>query len=160
MDGHAQAIRALVEGCADQQARWKPETDCWSMLEVMGHLLDEEREDFRARLDLVLHRRYEPRFRIDPETWVTKRRYNQRDFKESLDGFLSAREESLTWLQGLGEAELAQQFQAPFGSIRAGDILASWVAHDVLHMRQLLELKWTYLVAAVEPYTITYAGVW
>jgi len=160
MDSNAQAIHAMVAGCSDHQARWKPEPTSWSVLEVINHLLDEEREDFRARVDLVLHRDEEAWFRIDPERWVTERGYNQRDLELSLEGFLAAREQSLAWLRGLGEVEWMTGYQAPFGWIRAGDILAAWVAHDVLHMRQLVELKWTYLVQAVEPYGVRYAGVW
>ena len=160
MDSNAQAIRALVEGSSDHQARWKPDATCWSVLEVINHLLDEEREDFRARIDLVLHRGEEAWFRIDPEGWVIERGYSQRELESSLEGFLAAREESLAWLRGLGEVEWTVGYQAPFGWIRAGDVLASWAAHDVLHMRQLVELKWAYLVQAVEPYGVRYAGVW
>jgi hypothetical protein len=64
------------------------------------------------------------------------------------------------WLGELGEVAWTVGYQAPFGWIRAGDILVAWVAHDVLHMRQLVELKWAYLVQAVEPYGVRYAGTW
>ncbi len=37
---------------------------------------------------------------------------------------------------------------------------AAWAAYDVLHVRQLVELKWQYLVEAVEPYGVEYAGEW
>jgi hypothetical protein len=130
------------------------------MLEVMGHLLDEEREDFSERLDLVLHRSDEPWSPIDPEAWVTERRYNERGIKASLEGFVAARRESLAWLQGPGQAEWEAQYEAPFGWIRAGDILAVWAAHDLLHTRQLLESRWAHLVAEVERYGVRYAGVW
>jgi hypothetical protein len=42
----------------------------------------------------------------------------------------------------------------------AGDLLASWVAHDVLHMRQLVELQRAYVVHLAEPYNTEYAGPW
>jgi len=160
MDTNAQVIRALVRGCSEQQARWKPDAASWSILEVINHLLDEEREDFRARIDLVLHRNEDAWFHMDPEGWVTERGYNQRELELSLQEFLAAREESLEWLRGLREVEWTKGYQAPFGWIRAGDFLASWAAHDVLHMRQLVKLKWAYLVQAVEPYGVRYAGAW
>jgi len=34
------------------------------------------------------------------------------------------------------------------------------VAHDVLHMRQLVELKYAYMAQAMEPYKVKYAGDW
>jgi hypothetical protein len=160
MDSNAQTFRALVEGCSEQQARWKPDATSWSMLEVINHLLDEEREDFRERIDVALHRSDELWFGIDPEGWVTERGYNQRELDSSLREFLEARGESLEWLLGLGDEDWTKEYQAPFGRIRAGDFLAAWVAHDVLHMRQLVELKWAYLVRELEPYGVRYAGSW
>ena len=40
------------------------------------------------------------------------------------------------------------------------DLLASWVAHDLLHMRQLVELHWVYTIHQLEPYKVEYAGQW
>ena len=160
MDSNAQRIRALVEGVSDEQACWKPDSTSWSILEVINHLYDEEREDFRVRLDFTLHRPGQPWPGIDPEGWVTERAYNLRGLEESLRNFLAAREESLGWLRDLAEPDWEAEYEAPFGRIRAGDLLVSWVGHDLMHMRQLVELQWAYLVDQVEPYGVRYAGVW
>ena len=42
----------------------------------------------------------------------------------------------------------------------AGDMFSSWVAHDLLHLRQLVELQYTYTVQTVQPYAVIYAGEW
>jgi hypothetical protein len=39
-------------------------------------------------------------------------------------------------------------------------MVASWVAHDVLHMRQLVELTWAWTTRLVAPYKVNYAGTW
>ncbi len=153
-------VRALLHGVSDQQARWKPDPDSWSMLEVVNHLLDEERHDFRVRLDYTLHRPGEAWPPIDPGGWVTERQYNQQDPEASLAQFLSERESSIAWLRELSAPDWEATYEAPWGSIRAGDLLASWVAHDLLHMRQLVELHWAYTVAGVAPYRPNYAGEW
>jgi hypothetical protein len=160
MRSNAHVIRALVEDCSDHQSRWKPEPTAWSVLEVVNHLLDEEREDFRARIDLVLHRPGEGWFRIDPEGWVVERGYNQRELDASLNAFMAAREASLEWLRGLTSPDWERGYDAPFGPIRAGDFLAAWAAHDLLHTRQLVELKWAYQETWLAPYDVRYAGVW
>jgi len=160
MRANARRIRVLAEGVSDDQARWKPGSASWSILEVINHLRDEEREDFRVLLDLALHRPDESRPGIDPEGWVTERRYNQRDPRESLEGFLTAREDSLVWLKGLASPNWGATYDAPFGRITAGDIFASWVAHDLLHMRQLVELHWAYTTLLVTPHKVDYAGSW
>lgn len=156
----AEAIRALVETVSDEQARWKPGPQDWSILEVINHLRDEENEDFRAHLDLILHRPGDPWPRIDPQGWVTGRSYNDRAFQESLGDFLAAREDSLAWLRGLTSPNWEAVYEAPFGRITAGDMLASWVAHDLLHVRQLVELQWAAIVRLADPYRVEYAGPW
>jgi uncharacterized damage-inducible protein DinB len=160
MASHAEAIRGLVTGCSKEQASWKPSETSWSMLEVVNHVLDEEREDFRRRIEIVLQRPEEGWFRFNPEKAASERHYNERDLEESLKAFLAARAESLRWLDELGDVDWSTPQQAPFGEIRAGDFLASWVAHDVLHMRQIVRLKWAYLTERLEPYSTLYAGEW
>lgn len=156
----AELVRNLVWDCSTSQARWKPDRDTWSVLEVINHLYDEEGEDFRAHLDLVLHHPDQAWQRIDPQGWVSQRRYNERDFAESLRKFLDARQESLTWLQGLEDPNWTLVYEASFGSISAGDLLASWAAHDLLHTRQLLELQWAYNLDQTTPFSVRYAGDW
>jgi hypothetical protein len=149
-----------VEGVTDRQARWKPAVDSWSILEVARHLLDEEREDFRVRLDITLHRPQEPWPAIDPEGWVTARRYNEGDPAAALSAFLSERETSLAWLRGLAAVDWNTLYVSPFGQMAAGELLVSWVSHDLLHMRQLVELHWTYKEEQIAPFDPGYAGDW
>lgn len=157
---NAERIRSLVEGMNDQEARWKPAADSWSIMEVLNHLADEEEADFIVRLDYTLHRRTDPWPPIDPQGWVTERGYNQRTLGESLQRFLSLRQHSWLWLKGLPAPDWEIVYQAPFGQIRAGDIFAAWVAHDLLHMRQIVEVHWAFLNQKVAPYTTRYAGDW
>ena len=160
MADNVQRIRALAEGVSDEQARWRPDPDAWSILEVVNHLLDEEKEDFRILLDLALHRPDESRPGINPGGWVTERRYNEQDPDEILQGFMAAREESLTWLRELFLPDWDAVYEMPFGPIRAGDVFAAWVAHDLLHTRQLVELHWAYTTQRLQPYEVRYAGEW
>ncbi|MCP4538301.1 MAG: DinB family protein [Chloroflexi bacterium] len=160
MADNAQRIRIFVEGASDHQVRWRPTPDSWSILEVIMHLFDEEKEDFRVFLDVILHHPDSPRPKINPQGWVTEHNYNEQDPQESLQGFLTARKESLLWLKNLSSPNWETIYNAPFGPIRAGDVFASWVAHDLLHTRQLLELHWAYTTLGLDPYKVDYAGSW
>ena len=42
----------------------------------------------------------------------------------------------------------------------AGDMLVSWVEHDVLHLRQLVELLHAWNERQAAPYSVDYAGGW
>jgi len=160
MASQAEAIASLTRSLTVDEACYRIEESSWSVVEVMGHLLDEEREDFRVRLDYILHRPGEPWPPINPQGWVTERRYRERDLAGTVEGFLAERGRSLAWLRGLGEPEWCTEGQAPFGVISAGDMFASWVAHDVLHLRQLVKLRWALTVRALEPHATRYAGDW
>lgn len=156
----AETISSLVAGVSPDEARVRPAPHAWSILEVVAHLHDEEREDFRPRLDLVLHRPDETWARIDPAGWVSARRYNERDLIETLQGFRTERERSLAWLGSLSAPDWSREYRAPFGPITAGDLLASWAAHDLLHTRQLVELRRARLLGQTAGHSTQYAGDW
>jgi hypothetical protein len=151
-------IVARLAACPDEQARWRPAPDKWSVLEVVNHLLDEEREDFRLRLDLLLHdptREWPP---IDPQGWVTQRGYNDCDPAESLAAFLAERRSSLQWLADLRAPDWSTSRIHEAGEIRAGDLLSAWLRHDLLHIRQLINLHAEHERARAQPFRPDYAG--
>ncbi len=161
LEAQAAAIAALTRAVSDEQARWKPTPADWSLLEVINHLYDEERDDFRLRLDLTLHQPTADWPPIDPPGWAVARRYNERDFAQSVANFLAERQQSIAWLQSLAAADLESAHVHPrFGAMRAGELLAAWVAHDCLHIRQLNELRYRWWAAQSAPYGVEYAGDW
>ena len=153
-------FEALLANVSLEQARWKPTPDKWSMLEVVNHLYDEEREDFRQRLQLTLR---DPQLvwpAINPREWVNTRRYNERELDTSLTAFLAERDASLAWLKQLTEPNWQNVNEGPNGRLSAGDLLASWLAHDFLHTRQLTRLHWQYTGEIAAPYQTAYGGPW
>lgn len=156
----AEAIRALASDISDEQARWRPAAADWSLLEVIHHLLDEEVEDFRTHFDHILFRAAAPWPRIDPQGWVTARRYNEQALPDVLARFLAERQASLDWLAALKVVNLNTNAAAPWGALHAGDMLAAWVAHDLLHLRQLVELRFAWMRRIAAPYSVDYAGDW
>jgi len=61
-------IRAMLAGIDQEQSQAKPDAKSWSILEVVCHLHEEEREDFREHLDFVLHRQNEEYHVIAPQS--------------------------------------------------------------------------------------------
>ncbi len=153
-------VRALTHGIRQEEATLKPYEESWSILEVVCHLFDEEREDFRRRLDIILHHPQELWPPIDPRGWVTERNYNTRNLAEMLDAFQEERRISILWLESLVEPNWDQEAVSPWGSLKAGEMFAAWAAHDKLHLRQLVELRYVRVQSLAEPYGLTYAGDW
>jgi hypothetical protein len=153
-------IRTLLAGVEPEAARLKPSEKSWSMLEVVCHLYDEEREDFREHLDFILHRQYEQWHAFDTEVWATERRYNEQDFAEVQARFFAEREKSFIWLNGLINPDWEKTYTTEYRTISAGEMFACWLAHDNLHLRQLVKLRRRRLEQLTRPYKLDYAGSW
>ena len=153
-------IRALLSGITQEEAQIKPTVESWSILEVICHLYDEEREDFREHLDFILHRQNEEWHRIDPQAWVTERKYNEQNFGEMHEKFFAEREKSFAWLKGLRNPNWETAYTTEYRTISAGEMFACWVAHDNLHIRQFVELRRRYIERITKPYSLDYAGDW
>lgn len=157
----AETIRTLVEHIPLEQARWKPTADEWSILEVINHLYDEEREDFRQRIDYLLHRPGEEAPPIDPQGWVVDRAYNERNLVTSIADFLKERKHSTAWLHNLRDPNWTASYAHPAGfTITAQDFLVNWAAHDLLHIRQLIELQYAWHQKQAAGISLAYAGDW
>ncbi len=161
LSASAATLERLMTALPADQVRWKPAPDRWSVLEVACHLLDEEREDFRQRLGLLLEERTQPWPTIDPQGWPQSRGYLERELEPVVADFLAERRRSLAWLGTLGEVDWQVAYPHPqAGPLRAGDLLAAWQAHDLLHVRQLTRLHYRFLEQQAEPFTLRYAGDW
>ena len=153
-------IRALLAGINQEESQIKPNPESWSILEVVCHLYDEEREDFREHLDFILHRQNEEWHSIDPQGWVTERKYNEQDLYKMSENFFTERQKSLEWLTEISNSDWETTYTSQYGSVSAGEMFSCWVAHDNLHVRQLTELRRKWIERIAQPYNIEYAGDW
>lgn len=154
-------LSSLFAGIPYEDASWKPDRERWSGLEIVNHLADIEVEDFRTDLDIILHHPKAPWPSFDIHSWVLERRYNEGNFAVSVGRFLRERKASLEWLASLGEINQNARHSGNGyrgTPLRAGDILSSWIAHDLFHIRQMSLLQWDLLQRKSEPYSPDYSG--
>ncbi|MBX3403890.1 MAG: DinB family protein [Phycisphaeraceae bacterium] len=163
-------IAAMTAVVSDEDARLKPPSGAWSILEIVCHLVDEETDDFRARISLTQVDPAAPWPGIDPEGWAARREYQKQDIGAKVRMFAEERASSVAWLRSLREPDWHVAHNHPrIGPIRAGDLLCAWAAHDALHMRQIA--KRLYELAARDgetlgratggsPFVTRYAGEW
>lgn len=153
-------FKDILEGLEKNVYLWKPDPEKWCVLEVVCHLYDEEREDFRARVKLTLENPEMPANPIDPVGWVTARKYIEQDYNNVLQRFLLERNNSLTWLDDLKNAKWDNVYKHPLlGDISAETFLSSWLAHDYLHIKQITKIKYDYL-KEISKDKVSYAGEW
>jgi uncharacterized damage-inducible protein DinB len=156
---NAQTIRTLVQGVSDEQAPWSPNPETWSINQVMEHVYNEERIDFRKHLKEMLSDPQQPWARFSHDEYVSVG-----DRRQALEHFLRERDASLAWLETLGSPDWERKSETQFGpdnvtvTLSAGDVLVSWVDHDLAHIRQMVKLLHAWHVKQAAPYSVEYAG--
>ena len=156
INANAGVFKALFKDVSDEEAVWKPVPEKWSLLEIVNHLYDEEREDFRARVDSALHKKEYGM--IDPQGWVSERKYCEREFRVSVNNFLEERRMSVQWLEKLEAPDWELPFEHPKIKMSAGEMLANWLAHDYRHIEQIVRTRHAYLGSITGDGRLRYAG--
>ena len=159
-NSNLETFEKLLNKIDKEQLARKQYPQKWSLIEVICHLYDEEREDFRARLKLVLETPDKPFPTVNPQGWVTERNYTRQNFETMLQMFIQERKNSIGWLKYLDSPGWDNVHMHPKpGSISAKLILANWFAHDYLHIRQITKLKYDNL-KKLSNENLSYAGDW
>lgn len=159
--GNKAVFEHMLKSISNDQIFWRPAKDKWCFLEVACHLVDEEREDFKQRLSFTLYTPNEVWPTIDPQGWVESRKYIKQDYDTVVQSFLAERIYSIDWLHSLDNVNWDSEHKHPFmGTFTAKQILANWLAHDLLHIRQINRMKYQYLREMTGNMNIDYAGIW
>jgi len=161
LEANASTFKILLENISTEPAHWKPSPEKWSLLEIVNHLYDEEREDFRQRIMNIFEDPQKEWAPIAPVDWVKEKEYAKRDMKASLNDFLDERKKSIAWLKSLNSPNWkAVHIHLKLGEMSAEKLLANWLAHDYLHIRQITFLHWGYLSHIAPSINLDYAGNW
>jgi hypothetical protein len=153
-------LRAVTAALPTEEARRRPAEGKWSVLEVLGHLIDEETHDFRVRTRSTLEDPERPWPAFDPEGTVAARNWNDgHDARELVERFADERSASVAWLHSLRSPDWKRARKHPrIGNVHAGDLLGAWVAHDVRHLQQIARNLYGCVEALSAPYSVAYAG--
>jgi hypothetical protein len=153
-------LAAMLQGLPAEEITWRPKPEKWCLLEIVCHLYDEEREDFRARMKHTFETPDEEFPKIDPQVWVTERKYMERNYEEMVSEFLDERTQSIEWLNTLANPPWKNMHVHPkFGEMSAEMFLSNWLAHDYLHFRQITFTRYQFLTANFNT-RFDYAGNW
>lgn len=153
-------FQSLFEKLTPEIYTWRENETKWNLLEVLCHLYDEEREDFRTRVKSTLENPTNELPPIDPQGWVNSRKYSEQDFDTKLEEFLEERVNSIEWLMQLHEPNWDNEYvHHKFGRMSAGLFLTNWLAHDYLHIRQIIRIKYNYF-KETSGENFDYAGEW
>ena len=160
LQGNKTVFKDLLSGLSREDYLWKQQPEKWCLLEIICHLYDEEREDFRARLKSVLEGAEGAWPTIAPQEWPVSRRYMEQDYEKKITDFIAERDKSIEWLKSLKNPDWKSSYMHPkVGPVSAQLLLNNWLAHDYLHIRQITKLKYDHL-EQLSTEKLDYAGVW
>jgi hypothetical protein len=139
LEGTPAILRALMSEISEEDARWKPAPDRFSIAEVLAHLSHSEGHCYRARVDRFLAEEM-PEFEPD-DAQMHLDLYRNADPEEEFGHFEDQRETNVELLRGLpAAAGNRKALHREAGEITLSQMLHEWALHDLGHVRQVAEL--------------------
>ncbi len=137
MAGTADQLAVAIAGQPESVLAKRPGLKAWAAKEVICHLRDTE-ESFMVRFQTITAMDEPKLLPADPDRWAEERQYLRNDAVEALHAFRRRREESLSYLRGLGSADLQRGGVHPtLGRMTVGDFVTLMAWHDENHLDQL-----------------------
>src|SRR5262245_31196646 len=151
--------RALRDLLHDLPPHWTSATEgagTWSPFDVVGHLIHGERTNWVPRVEHILAHGDAVTFPVfDRKAMFTASKGLA--LSELLDAFEQLRTASLTRLHQLAltDADLERRGRHPeFGIVTMRQHLATWVAHDLGHISQIVRVMARQYTDAVGPWRV------
>jgi uncharacterized damage-inducible protein DinB len=133
----AATLAILLDGLPDTWVRATEGEGTWSPYDVVGHLIHGERTDWIPRVRHILAGKTDP---FEPFDRTAQLRESERNLKDLLTTFADLRRENLLTLKELNlrPEDLQKSGLHPeLGQVTLGQLLATWVAHDLDHVGQI-----------------------
>ena len=131
-------LTMLLDGLPDTWIRATEGDGTWSPYDVIGHLIHGERTDWIPRVRHILAGKTDP---FEPFDRTAQFRESEtRSLNELLTAFADLRRENLKALKemSLRTTDLQKPGLHPeLGPVTLGQLLATWVAHDLDHIGQI-----------------------
>jgi hypothetical protein len=133
------SLRALLDGLPETWVRATEGDGTWSPYDVVGHLIHGERTDWIPRARHILAGETRPFERFDRSAQFTTS--HGTSLGELLATFADLRRANVATLleMKLTDVDLARTGLHPeLGNVTLGELLATWVVHDLDHVAQVV----------------------
>jgi len=147
------AIGALLDGVPDTWARATEGEGTWSPHDVVGHLVHGERTDWIPRARHIISGESRSFAPFDRTAQFTES--EGKSLGTLLATFTELRGRNVAGLleMNLSESDLERTGQHPdFGEVTLGQLLATWVVHDLDHVAQIARTMAKVYTDAVGPW--------
>jgi hypothetical protein len=114
--------------------------DGWSPFDVVGHLIHGEETDWIPRAEIILAQGENPTF--EPfDRFAQFERSNGKTLSELLETFADFRQKNLEKLRQMNltpDRLRLKGIHPELGEVNLEQLLATWVVHDLTHIRQIV----------------------
>jgi uncharacterized damage-inducible protein DinB len=152
--GTPAVLRAWLWDLPDTWATPNEGPDTWSPYDIVGHLIHGDRTDWIPRTELLLaHGESRPFTPFDRFAQFEESR--GKSLHELLDTFTELRAQNLARLESLRltPTDFERRGRHPeLGPVTLGQLLATWVAHDLNHLGQIARVMGRQYTGAVGPW--------
>ncbi len=153
-------LRTLLSGLPEAWLMSNEGGDSWSPYDVVGHLVSLENVDWIPRAKIILEQGqsgvFEPvdRFAMFQES-------EGKSLEQLLDEFESRRSENIITLRAMNltETDFLREGKHPaLGDVTLGQLLSTWLVHDLNHLQQIAQTMARQYKEAVGPWQ-TYLAI-
>lgn len=148
------SLSALLQGLPEKWVRATEGEGTWSPYDVIGHLIHGERTDWIQRAQHILAGDKRPFAPFDRTAQFTESQ--GKSLAELLATFAELRRANIAALvaMNLSIADLSRTGLHPaFGQVQLGQLLATWVTHDLDHVGQIARTMAKVHTVAVGPWS-------
>jgi uncharacterized damage-inducible protein DinB len=135
-------LRSLLQDAPDEWIRSNEGPETWSPFDVLGHLIHGEQTDWIPRAKIILEHGEERAF--EPfDRFAMFEKSKGKSLGELLATFERLRTESLRQFDELKLTPemLSKRGKHPeLGVVTLGELLATWVVHDLSHLGQIVRV--------------------
>lgn len=148
-------LTALLRGLPEAWTHATEGPDTWSAYDIVGHLLHSEEVNWIERARVIIEQGEEGSFDSFNRTAMFEK-YQEYSLDQLLAAFERERAEKLAALDGLHlipEMLALKGAHPALGTVTLSNLLATWVAHDLNHVGQIVEVMARQYAEAVGPWS-------
>ena len=135
-------LRAWLEGLPDDWLFVTEGEESWSAFDIVGHFIHGERTDWIPRARIILSADEDKNF-VSFDRFAQFEDSQGKTLSDLVDTFESLRQANLMELGSIGlEADDYQKvgIHPELGPVNLGQLLATWVVHDLDHLAQIAQV--------------------
>ena len=134
------AVKSLLGNLSEDWILKDESSDDWSPFDVVGHFIHGEETDWIPRARIILAQGANPTF-VPFDRFAQFEKSKGKTLDELLETFADLRGKNLDALRGMNltsEQLKLKGIHPELGEVNLEQLLATWVVHDLTHIRQII----------------------